>query len=222
MQWFRMYCEFATDPKVQMLSEINQRRLVMLFCFKCNNYVTLHDNEIAFQLRITEKEWQETKLIFVEKGFIDKNNEVLNWEKRQYLSDSSAERVRKHREKKKQLCNVTVTPPDTDTDTDTDNKLPDCIPVHEWGLYKKHRGKKFKEDAQNLAINKLVKWHSQGHDVREILETSVMNGWAGIFLPKHENKKGKENGKTKLARETAELLESIRSGEYNQNIGGDY
>lgn len=36
-QWFRMYAEFATDPKVQMLSEADQRRYMMLLCLRCSN-----------------------------------------------------------------------------------------------------------------------------------------------------------------------------------------
>jgi hypothetical protein len=47
---------------------------------------------------------------------------VLNWDKRQYTSDSSAERVARHREKARNAhvtaCNVTVTPPDTESDTE--------------------------------------------------------------------------------------------------------
>ena len=120
--WFRLYAEFLTDPKVQMMSEQNQRRLIMVLCIRCNGDVTLHDEEVAFQLRISNEDWQVTKGIFIEKGFIDKANKVLNWDKRQFVSDSSAERVARHREKKKSACNVTVTPPDTDTDTDTDTE----------------------------------------------------------------------------------------------------
>jgi hypothetical protein len=120
--WFRMYAEFATDPKVQMLSEADQRRLTMLFCLRCNGHVTLHDEEVTFLLRISNDQWQETKASFIAKGFINDANEIANWDKRQFISDSSSERVARHREKKKQECNVTVTPPDTDTDTDTDNK----------------------------------------------------------------------------------------------------
>jgi hypothetical protein len=121
--WFRLYAEFATDPKVQMLSESHQRRLVMVFCMRCNGDVTLHDEEVAFQLRISNEEWADTKAVFMAKGFIDDTNEVLNWDKRQFVSDSSAERVAKHREKKKQACNVTVTPPDTEQNrTDTEQK----------------------------------------------------------------------------------------------------
>jgi len=118
-QWFRLYGEFAHDPKVQMLNEVDQRRLVMLFCIRCNGTVSLQDDEIVFQLRISEEEWQKSKKTFIEKGFINKDNEVLNWDKRQYISDSSAERVAKHRAKKKHDCSVTVTPPEQNrTDTE--------------------------------------------------------------------------------------------------------
>lgn len=104
-QWFRLYSEFATDAKVQMMTEAMQRRYLMLMCLRCSNtLVTLHDDEIAFQLRISDAELAETKALFVKKGFIDASWNLLNWEKRQFASDSSAARVAKHRalQKKKQ------------------------------------------------------------------------------------------------------------------------
>jgi len=110
MQWFRMYTEFSTDPKVQMLSEVMQRRLVMVFCMRASNsLVTLHETEIAFQLRISDDELKETKRSFVSKGFIDESWNVLNWDKRQFRSDSSTERVSRHREKKRKESNGDVT-----------------------------------------------------------------------------------------------------------------
>lgn len=119
MDWFRMYGEFATDPKVQMMSEADQRRFVMLLCLRCSNDgVTLHETEIAFQMRITDEQWVATKALFLAKGLIDEECRITAWDKRQFTSDSSKSRVAKHREKKKQARNVTVTPPDTDTDTD--------------------------------------------------------------------------------------------------------
>ena len=119
--WFRMYAEFANDPKVQMLSEADQRRYIMLLCMRCSNGdVTLHDDEVAFQLRISNEQWADTKQTLLRKNLITEDNQPTAWEKRQYVSDSSAKRVAAHRAKKKQECNVTVTPPDTDTDTDTD------------------------------------------------------------------------------------------------------
>ena len=106
MDWFRMYGEFATDPKVQMMSEAMQRRLVMLFCLECSNgietfHVTERETSIAFALRVTEEILAETKAVFLAKGFINDDWTLANWEKRQYVSDSSTARVKAHREKKK-------------------------------------------------------------------------------------------------------------------------
>jgi len=127
-QWFRMYAEFATDPKVQMMSEADQRRFVMVLCLRCSNDdVTLQDEEIAFQLRISNEDWAQTKARFIAKGLINDDNKPTAWDRRQFVSDSSAERVRKHRDKKKQaakrVCNVTATPPEADTDTEADTEV---------------------------------------------------------------------------------------------------
>ena len=127
--WFRLYAEFATDPKVQMLSEANQRRYIMLLCLRCSNGdVTLQDEEVAFQLRISNEDWAATKTVLVAKGLIGEDNSPSAWDRRQYRSDSSAERVRKHRDNKKHGCNVTVTAPDTDTDTEVNLKTPAAPP----------------------------------------------------------------------------------------------
>lgn len=129
LSWFRMYAEFAMDAKVQSMSEAMQRRLVMVFCLRCSDVtVTLCDEEIAFQLRISEHELAETKALFMRKGFIDDSWNPKNWDKRQYASDSSAARTRAYRERQK---NKDVTSPkrprdllDTDTDTDTEKATP--------------------------------------------------------------------------------------------------
>ena len=131
-----MYAEFAHDPKVQMMPEVMQRRYVMLMCMRCSNaLVTLQADEIAFHLRIDAAQLEETKALFVAKGFINEAWELLNWEKRQFSSDTSAQRVAKHRAAKKaaeeaarnghvtlqqQKSNALDT--DTDTDTDTEEK----------------------------------------------------------------------------------------------------
>ena len=82
--WFRMYSEFATDPKVQMLSEADQRRYMMLLCLRCSNGdVTLHETEVAFQLRISNDEWTATKAVLVAKGLIGEGNQPSAWERRQ-------------------------------------------------------------------------------------------------------------------------------------------
>lgn len=128
--WFRLYSEFAHDPKIQMLPEAMQRRYVMLMCLRCSETLeTLHETEIAFQLRLSEAELIDTKQLFISKNFIDKHWNLLNWDKRQFVSDSSTMRVRKYRDKKKQPSNDDETLQkrqsnviDTDTDTESNKK----------------------------------------------------------------------------------------------------
>ena len=82
LPWFRMYHETATDPKVQMMGEANQRRYIMLLCLRCcNGDVTLQDEEVAFQLRISEGDYADTKALLIERGLIDDNNKPVAWDK---------------------------------------------------------------------------------------------------------------------------------------------
>ena len=118
---------------MQILPEAMQRRLEMLFCERCQG-VTLDESERAFQWRISEKDLQATKTLFLEKKFINSEWHLVNWNKRQFLSDHNTERVRRHRSPgvklgstvtetdTKQPAAVTVTTPDTDTDTEAETE----------------------------------------------------------------------------------------------------
>lgn len=80
-----------------------------------------------------------------------------------------------------------------------DIPLPEWLDLEAWQAFCKHRGAKFTERAKELTIRKLEKWHAVGHDTTEILNTSVMNNWSGIFEPKGAknvgiSKNGKQNG----------------------------
>lgn len=69
-----------------MLSEALQRRFIMLLCLRCANDSPLTDDEIAFQMRITPEDWSATKAVFVQKAFMDADNNVLNWDSRQFVT----------------------------------------------------------------------------------------------------------------------------------------
>src|SRR6201996_3735433 len=106
MQWCRLYKEFATDAKVQQLPFDIQRHLVILFTLHTDNEISTlkKKSDIAFALNITVEELDRIKPFLLNGKFIDKNWRLRNWSKRQYRSDSSSERVKRHREiKKKQL-----------------------------------------------------------------------------------------------------------------------
>lgn len=101
-QWFRFYAEFSDDPKVQMMSECMQRRLAMLFCSHCKES-SLSDASLAFAWRISLSDVEETKRVFLDSGLIREDWRLINWDKRQFVSDSSSERVKKYRDKRQSM-----------------------------------------------------------------------------------------------------------------------
>ena len=224
MQWFRMYAEFASDAKVQMMDEKYQRRLVMLFCLRCNVtsplpvteealHVTFTDEEVSFQLRIGMEEWIKTKRVFVEKGFIDESNCVLNWDKRNMRSDSSLERVRRYREKKKKESN-SVNKNDNESVTlqkrksnaldknridskkrlDKSNPkkvfvLPDWIDSQDWKDFVEMRNrvrKPLTDRAKQLAVMDLEKLKDEGESISDVIKQSIKNSWQGFFRVKKD------------------------------------
>ena len=189
--WFRLYSEFAHDPKVQMLSEAMQRRYVMLLCLRCSEVLeTLHETEIAFQLRLSTDELDETKQLFISKNFIDKHWNLLNWDKRQFVSDSSTMRVAKHRSKKKQVSNVDETLQkrpsnaiDTDTDTEQIQKrttsvaTPVGVSDSVWQEFKSLRKAK-KAPITQRAIDKISEEANlAGWTLEKALEECIVRGW---------------------------------------------
>ena len=192
--WFRLYSEFAHDPKVQMLSEAMQRRYVMLMCLRCSETLeTLHETEIAFQLRLSEAELIETKQLFIGKNFIDKNWNLLNWDKRQFVSDSSTMRVRKHRNNKKQPSNDGETLQKhssnaIDTDTDTDKKqiqrnkativaTPVGVSDSVWQEFIAHRKSK-KARVTQLVIDGIQEQATiAGWSLEDALKETIVRNW---------------------------------------------
>jgi hypothetical protein len=189
--WFRLYSEFAHDPKIQMLSEAMQRRYVMLMCLRCSEVLeTLHETEIAFQLRLSTEELEETKQLFISKNFMDEQWNLLNWDKRQFVSDSSTMRVAKHRNKKKQVSNVVETLQkrpsnaiDTDTDTEQIQKRttsvapPIGVSDSVWQEFKSLRKAK-KAPITQRAIDAISsEANKAGWTLEKALEECVVRGW---------------------------------------------
>lgn len=194
-QWFRLYSEFAHDPKIQRMSETLQRRFIMLLCIRCSNGdVTLQDEDVTFQLRISNEEWAETKAVFREKNLIDEDNKPVAWDRRQFASDSSAARVSKHREKKKEQCNVTVTPQNrTEQNRTEENKREknsrfdaqahlvrigvDESIASDWVQHRKA----IKASPSLTAINSIVRESERaGISLSDALETCCRQGWRGF------------------------------------------
>lgn len=107
LPWFRLYGEFATDPVVQSLSFDDQRHFVMLLCFKSTGLLDrefptaqMRSDVIRKSLGLDGKAWDEMKTRLQAVGLVNDELQPKAWDKRQMLSDSSRERVRKYREKR--------------------------------------------------------------------------------------------------------------------------
>jgi hypothetical protein len=110
--WFRLYSEFAFDPKVQLLDETLQRRFLMLLCLAGAGITpTSNVSEVDFALRVGVSECEKTRSILVSKGLIDEQWFPVKWKKRQFESDTSTPRVKRFRQRHKVVTStVTETP----------------------------------------------------------------------------------------------------------------
>lgn len=139
MKWFRLYREVLNDPKVQLLPVTTKWRWVELLCLASETKGKLPAiSHIAYQTRVSVTDAQALIDELILAGLVDilpdKSLVMHNWDARQYQSDGSKERVRKHRAKKAAECNgdvtVTVTAPDqTRADTDSDTELAPSPPA---------------------------------------------------------------------------------------------
>ena len=136
--WFRLYTETVDDEKLRLLAFEDRWHFIALLCLKGQGLLDeggpLLMRKVAVKLGLDTRALEEVARRLSEVGLIDQNTlQPLAWDKRQMKSDSSAERVKAFRERKKQAnksnekapktggngyCNVTVTAQDTDTDTD--------------------------------------------------------------------------------------------------------
>ena len=135
--WFRMYTEAVDDEKLRLLAFEDRWHYVAILCLKGQGLLDdksdhqLRLRKIAVKMGVQLRELDEIARRLSEVGLVDQETlQPVKWDIRQFRSDSSRERVAKHRENQrkqqdestKRGCNVTVTPPETDTDTDTDIK----------------------------------------------------------------------------------------------------
>jgi hypothetical protein len=135
MKWFRMWIDILDDPKlavsVTAAETFRVTVLLMAYARELNNAgkIDQPDDVIAWRLRITIPELKKHLKHLSDLKIIELKPELhfINWAKRQFLSDSSTERVKRFRVGKRNVSKLfRETPPDTDTETDTDteNKTP--------------------------------------------------------------------------------------------------
>jgi hypothetical protein len=125
-RWFRLYDDVINDPKLLKLPEGLRWAWVALLCVASKNGGQLPPvDDVALLLRVPEAKAGEYITKLVKAKLIDNENGVFvphNWEGRQFKSDTSNDRVKRHRDNKrnvtpKQECNVTGGVTSTVTET---------------------------------------------------------------------------------------------------------
>lgn len=104
-RWFRFYDDAVNDPKVQALPGDIFKSWVNLLCLasKCDGLIK-STAEAAWWLRKNETKSAEIIKTLVAASLLDELDDGIytphNWKDRQYQSDSSSERVQRHRDKR--------------------------------------------------------------------------------------------------------------------------
>jgi hypothetical protein len=118
-QWFRMYAEAVDDDKLRLLAFEDRWHFVALLCLKAagtlDSDAPYLERRIALKLGLQLPQLDELKRRLIDVNLIDDTWQPVKWGERQFESDVSTERVRKHREKHSETFhdrsgNVTETP----------------------------------------------------------------------------------------------------------------
>lgn len=182
-QWFRMYSAAIDDEALRLLAFEDRWHFVALLCCKSSGLIdketdpSMLRRKLAVKLGLDMRALDEVERRLKEVGLLGEGFNPTNWDKLQYVSDSSTARVAAYREKKKRECNVSETPPETETETETEAEgtplPPDAVDdkfLEFWSAYPKKVGKeaarkvwvKIKKPAESLdAILTALAWQSK-------------------------------------------------------------
>lgn len=126
-RWFRVYDDLVNDPKVQRLPDKLFKGLINLWCIASSRGGVLPAAEdIAFVLRQPLSSVTSMLAALAAAGLIDDDGTGMrphNWNGRQFKSDVSTDRVKQHRERKRNAGSnddetLHETPPETETETE--------------------------------------------------------------------------------------------------------
>jgi len=199
MQWFRMYAEAIDDGKLRILAYEDRWHFVALLCLKAQGILDeknkeLRHQQICIKFGMDSVELEKTMKRLVTVGLVSESWQPLNWNKRQFVSDSSTPRVRAFRKRSRNV-------PETDQNrteqiqnrTDTEKKkgasaplvFPNGFAMREWEEWIAHR-KTRRWPCDHRTLQKQIDTlNGHGHaEQSEMINRSINAGWQGIFPPR--------------------------------------
>lgn len=169
--WIKLHKSLLNDPEWFSLDPEAAKVLIMLWLIASETDGELPaSNVLAFRLHLASKKLESIIKDQLSHWIIWDASNVLA----ECLQDASTEtETELSKERKKGGVGVDVL------------VLPDWMPQDEWNEWLSGRKKASnKPSALGKAIESLSTWRDEGYCPKEILNTSIMNGWQGIFKPK--------------------------------------
>jgi len=144
LPWFRLYTEIVDDEKLRLLAFEDRWHYIAILACKRKGIIDadvspeLLERKLAVKLGLQVRELGELNRRLREVGLIDESWQPTGWDKRQYESDNSTERVRRHRQKRKGETGETLqkrsgNAPDTEAETDTSLRKGSSTPTVDRG-----------------------------------------------------------------------------------------
>ena len=127
--WFRIHADLVDDPKVQRLDPALFKALINLWCLAAvNEGVFPSIDVIAFKLRMKPERVQRVLEELRAAGLVDDGERGVrphNWDQRQYISDDLTSRVKRFRERHRNVPkDQTETAPETEAEAEAERKTP--------------------------------------------------------------------------------------------------
>lgn len=120
MRWWRAYTAARHDPKLLRLSDKHFRWWFNMLCLAGEHEGRLPSiTDMAAEFRMSPKAMKQIVATLMDAGLLEEvehdTYEPHNWASRQFKSDVSSERVKRHRERQRNVtgnaeCNVSETP----------------------------------------------------------------------------------------------------------------
>jgi hypothetical protein len=128
-RWFRVYDNLIDDPKIQRLDPTLFKALINVWCLASAHGGVLPSIEvIAFKLRIKPEKARRALNDLREAGLVDddeKGAHPHNWDQRQFISDGSTSRVKRFRERYRNVPKRQAeTAPETKAETEAERRTP--------------------------------------------------------------------------------------------------
>jgi len=176
--WFRMYTDFYRNPKLRKLDTETQLLFVWLCCL--HKEAKVRDKSLAAIAWMLHYEGNISRFTEMLKSLIDaelllNDYTPIGWDERQYKSDSSTERVRKHRAIKG--CNVSVT---AQTRPESDQSRPEQTKSTGWGHLSEGQKKRMKVEKNTKVMERLGSWF--GRRPTTLWTIAELESWLDLNL----------------------------------------